>query len=110
MKNLIEKTANYSYSNNNFVFQNLKTTTNKPDFFQAICFLKNILQRGKPTRLSKFLQEQLGEIYEYDEYKNFIPLISNEKPVWNNLIRGDVFNNNFPAKIFFDILIPKYFP
>ena len=107
---MLKKTANYSYSNHNFVFQNLKKATDKPNYLPAIYVLKNILQRGKPTRLSKFLQEQLGKIYEYDEYKNFIPLISNEKPVWNNLIRGDVFNNNFPAKIFFDNLIPKYFP
>ncbi len=107
---MIEKTANYSNTNHNFVFLNINTNTEKPHFYPAICVLKNILQRGKPTRLSKFLQTDLGEIYNHEDYQNFIPLISNENPKWNHLIRGDIFNNNFPARVFFDDLIPKYFP
>jgi len=106
---MIFKTANYSNTNHNFVFLNVNINNQKPYYFPAICVLKNILQRGKPTRMSKFLQSKLSEIHKTDVFQDFTPLISNEKPIWNQIIRGDVLNDYFPAKVFFDELIPKYF-
>ncbi len=101
-------TANYSYSNHNFVIQNLTGKRIDNEYLPAICILKNILQRGRPTLLSKFLQEKIGTIHKTDEFEKPYPLIDNESPNWERIIRGDVKGNYFPAKKFFEELIPKY--
>lgn len=106
---MIRHTANYSNTNHNFVIQNLSEITTESEFSPAICIIKNILQRGKPTLLSKFLIKKIGDITKESNFNEFTTLVSSEKPVWENIIRGDVKKNNFPAKRFFDELIPKYF-
>ena len=55
--------ANYSHSNHNFVIQNLIGERINDEYLSAFCILKNILQRGKPTLLSTYLQEELGQIH-----------------------------------------------
>jgi ATP-dependent DNA helicase RecQ len=100
--------ANYSYSNHNFVIQNLKGTRIKNEYLPAICILKNILQRGKPTLLSTYLQEELGQLHKDEDFQKAYPLIDNEQPNWERIIRGDEKGNYFPAKKFFEELIPKY--
>lgn len=101
-------TAAYSYTNYNFVIQNIEGK-NKIDnkFYPLICVLENILQRGCPTRISTYLAEKLGEI-NLKELK-YIGLIDDETPRWINIIKGDTENYNYPAKIFFEELIPLYF-
>lgn len=101
-------TANYSHSNHNFVIQNLTGQRIDNEYLPAICIVKNILQRGRPTLLSKFLQEKIGAIHKTDEFEKPYPLIDNEIPRWKRIIRGDVKGNYFPAKKFFEELIPKY--
>lgn len=101
--------ANYSNSNHNFVIHNLKSNRIDSKYLPAICILKNILQRGKPTLLSEYLQENVGRIHEDANFNKVFPLISNEVPIWERLIRGDDKGNSFPAKHFFENLIPKYF-
>lgn len=100
--------ANYSHSNHNFVIQNLKGQRIDNEFLPAICILKNILQRGKPTLLSKFLQEKIGAIHKSKEFSKPYPLISQDTPNWERIIRGDVKGNYFPARKFYEELIPKY--
>ncbi len=101
--------ANYSNTNHNFVFQNTpKNNKVKNKYTPAICIIKNILQRGKPTSLSYFLQENIGKIHTFDDFNIALPLIDNSTPKWERIIRGDVEKNNFPAKRFFEDLIPKY--
>lgn len=56
--------ANYSHSNHNFVIQNLQGERISNEYLPAICILKNILQRGKPTLLSNYLQEELGQLHK----------------------------------------------
>ena len=49
LKKFKQYSANYSNTNHNFVIQNLDgsaDTNNK--YYQSICVVKNILQRGKP--------------------------------------------------------------
>lgn len=106
---MIRHTANYSNTNHNFVIQNLSSNRVDSEIIPAICILKNILHRGKPTLMSKYLIQQLGPIHEEENYNDFIPLISHQTPVWERIIRGDVKRNYNPAKHFFDNLIPKYF-
>jgi ATP-dependent DNA helicase RecQ len=107
-KTMNKYTANYSYSNHNFVIQNLTGKRIDHEYLPVICILKNILQRGRPTLLSKFLQEKIGAIHKTDEFEKPYPLIDNETPSWARIIRGDVKGNYFPAKKFFEELIPKY--
>jgi ATP-dependent DNA helicase RecQ len=60
--------------------------------------------------MSSYLQQELGEIHLQENFNTFLPLISNEKPVWERIIRGDIKGNYNPAKYFFEALIPKCFP
>jgi len=71
--------------------------------------LKNILQRGFPTLFSKYLQDQLGSIQEERNFKSPFLFISNKAPNWISTIRGDEQNQYFPAKIFFEEIIPNDF-
>lgn len=100
--------ANYSNSNHNFVIQNLKGERITNEYLPAICILKNILQRGKPTLLSVYLQKELGQIHRAGDFRQAYPLIDKEQPNWERIIRGDEKGNFYPAKKFFEKLIPKY--
>ena len=100
--------ANYSHSNHNFVIQNLKGERISNEYLPAICILKNILQRGKPTLLSAYLQDELGQIHRADNFRHAYPLIDKEQPNWERIIRGDEKGNYYPAKKFFEELIPKH--
>ena len=101
-------TANYSYSNHNFVIQNLKGERIKNEYLPSICILKNILQRGKPTLMSSYLQKELGSIHRDKSFQNSIALIDNTPNKWYRIIRGDEKGNYYPAKRFFEELIPKH--
>lgn len=100
--------ANYSHSNHNFVIQNLQGERINNEYLPAICILKNILQRGKPTLLSNYLQEELGQLHRTPDFINPYPLIDVEQPNWERIIRGDEKGNYYPAKKFFEELIPKH--
>ena len=107
---MIKLSANYSYTNHNFVIQNVDGERINNAHLPAICIVKNILQRGKPTLLSSFLQETLGPLHKEENFKSPHPLIDNTPPNWQRIIRGDDKGNYFPAKKFFYELLPKYFP
>ncbi len=100
--------ANYSYTNHNFVIQNLEGKRLESSYISLVCILKNILQRGLPTLMSSFLQGEIGSIHKNIDFNEFHPLIATEPPKWNRMIRGDERNNNNPAKRFFEKIIPKY--
>ena len=100
--------ANYSNSNHNFVIQNIQSGQHKSKYLSSICIIKNILQRGKPTLMSTFLQESIGSIHKTEEFNNGYPLIDSTAPKWSRIIKGDVKGNFFPAQQFFDELVPKY--
>lgn len=100
--------ANYSYSNHNFVIQNLNGERISNEYLPAICILKNILQRGKPTLLSAYLQDELGQLHRGQDFLKAYPLIDKEQPNWERIIRGDEKGNYYPAKKFFEELIPKH--
>lgn len=105
-------TGNYSNTEHNFVIQNLPVKRQVPESdVQLISVLKNILLRGSPTLLSKFLQNELGIIdyYKKEDFKTRVPLISQEKQNWFSTIGGDVQNQYFPAKEFYNS-IPTIFP
>ena len=90
------------------MIQNLKGERISNEYLPAICILKNILQRGKPTLLSAYLQDELGQIHRADNFRHAYPLIDKEQPNWERIIRGDEKGNYYPAKKFFEELIPKH--
>src|SRR5208283_2484973 len=103
-------TANYSNTNHKFVIQNLtgERITNK--YIPAILILKNILQRGKPTLMSKYLQNEIDEIHKFDNFNKLFALIDKELPIWHNTVKGDEIHNYYPARTFFETLINEYLP
>lgn len=104
-------TANYAFTNPNFVIQNL--VENDFDLEEKAIFfvLKNILQRGCPTIMSKYLQEKLDLIgfHETPKFKEPFLFISSKQPNWIDTIKGDEDNQYYPAKIFFEEIIPNEF-
>lgn len=102
-------TANYAFTNPNFVIQNLVENPIKSEYLSVYFVVKNLLQRGFPTILSKYLQDEIGEIHKQDDFKEPFLLIDTETPIWHNTIKGDTANNYFPAKTFFEQIIPQHF-
>ena len=102
-------TANYTYTNPNFVIQNLVTSQTNADLLPILYVLKNILQRGFPTTLSKYLQSKLGEIHKFDNFEERLLFATNQTPIWNDTIKGDKERNYYPAKDFFERIIPNEF-
>lgn len=105
--------ANYSYTNHNFIIQNLPSYSIEAaaefrKYIPGLYILRNILQRGKPTLLSRYLQEHFGPIHKRDDYRKGIPLIGKRKSSWARTIKGCTKTNYNPAKIFFDKLLPKH--
>jgi ATP-dependent DNA helicase RecQ len=103
-------TANYSFSNHNFVIQNLSGERITNSYLPAVCIVKNILQRGKPTLMSTYLQDYLGSLHKEDSYFTSHPLIDRNQSKWNRVIRGDEKGNYYPAQKFIDELFLKYLP
>ena len=104
-------TANYAHTNPNFVIQNLVEKTIESDYLPLLYILKNILQRGCPTTLSDNLQKKLGVgiLHERPDFKTPFLFASTETPKWSKTIKGDEERNYFPAKDFFEQIIPAHF-
>lgn len=106
--------ANYAKTNHNFVFHNLQSYSiasepNSGSIFSAIQILKNMLQRGKPTIASRRLRHAFGlDLAESGIETSALALISDRPVEWRRLIRGEAKSGHYPAKRFFDELIPKY--
>ncbi len=102
-------TANYTYTNPNFVIQNLVTDQYNTDLLSTLYVTKNILQRGFPTTLSKYLQSQIGEIHKLENFEERFLFATNQTPIWHDTIKGDRERNYYPAKDFFEKIIPNEF-
>jgi ATP-dependent DNA helicase RecQ len=102
-------TANYTYTNPNFVIQNLVENRIKSDLLPILYVIKNILQRGFPTTLSKNLQNELGEIHKLDNFEDRFLFATKQTPIWSDTIKGDPIRNYYPAKDFFETIIPNEF-
>jgi ATP-dependent DNA helicase RecQ len=85
--------------------QNLTKIDKDNKYLSIIHVLKNILQRGTPTIASKYLQSALKL---KDTSTDFLPLINSKPLNWQRIIKGDIENNNIPAKTFLEKIIPEY--
>lgn len=103
-------TANYVNTNANFVIQNLVDSPVSTDYLSLLYVLKNIIMRGVPTLMSKYLQSKIGELHKSEHFKDRFQLISNNPPLWVNTIKGDKANNYFPAKDFLEKDLPRLLP
>lgn len=106
--------ANYSYTNHNFIIQNLiiNTIASDPNYLKyipAIYVIRNILQRGKPTLTSKYIQSVIGKIHDDETFFSPKALISEAPNRWQRTIRGNSDKNYYPANKFLYELWPKYF-
>lgn len=99
-------TANYTYTNPNFVIQNLKEIEVDSPLRPLLYVLKNLLQRGYPTVMSKFLQKEIGSIHTLSNYEDRLLLISPLPPIWHDTIKGDMEKNYYPARTFLESVIP----
>lgn len=102
-------TANYTYTNPNFVIQNMVTNQINSDLLPILSVVKNLLQRGFPTMMSKYLQSELGEIHKFDNFEERFLFATNQIHIWNETIKGDKEQNYYPAKDFFEKIIPNEF-
>ena len=106
LKKLKQYSANYSNTNHNFVIQNLDGTANiNNKYYQSICVVKNILQRGKPTLMSTYLQKQIGRIQTSSEFKKHKVLISKDINIWERLIKGSSDTLYNPAQYFYQKIL-----
>jgi len=100
-------TANYSYTNPNFVIQNLVSNPVEKEWTQVLNVIKNILQRGFPTMMSKFLQDKLGAIHLFEGFTERFLLSSPQAGTWRNTIKGDDNRQYFPAREFYEKILPS---
>lgn len=101
-------TASYSYTNPNFVIQNLDDGEVRNELTPLLYVLKNILQRGCPTVMSQYLQKKLGVISERT-HKERLLFTSIRDSHWVGTIKGDEQNNYYPARQFYEEIIPNEF-
>ena len=106
LKKIKQYSANYSNTNHNFVIQNLDGNANiNNKYYQSICVVKNILQRGKPTLMSTYLQKQIGSIQTSSEFKKHKVLISKDINIWERLIKGSSDSLYNPAQYFYQKIL-----
>lgn len=101
-------TASYTYTNPNFVIQNLKKGEADKDLLPLLYVLKNIIQRGVPTVMSQYLQEQIGPI-PFRSPNERLLFTSPQNNYWVGTIKGDEQRQYFPARDFYETKIPNEF-
>ncbi|WP_017754968.1 RecQ family ATP-dependent DNA helicase [Calidifontibacillus oryziterrae] len=97
-------TANYCYSNSNFIITNLPNNQKLSPYTNMIRVVQNIIMRGSPTIASNFLRKELNLERDYLEDLMEVKFISNENLNWTRTIKGDVTRNDYPANQFYDDL------
>lgn len=98
-------TASYIKADSNFKIFNLRNEESQNKYYSVICLLLNLLQRGNPTDLSSYLKTR----YECKDSAQFLHLFSQELPNWGELIRGNDSDEQYPAREFYDSILPEYF-
>ena len=101
-------TASYTYTNPNFVIQNLEKGEGDKSLLPLFIVLKNILQRGVPTVMSKYLQKQIGDIQFRSPNKRLL-FTSVHPNNWVGTIKGDEQRCYFPAREFYESIISNEF-
>lgn len=98
--------ANYCKSNSNFIIKGIKENNKNIEYMQTIKIVKNIINRGIPTKMSKYLQQKYSYDLENDE--NYLRLFTNEKQEWSKTIKGAENSIYNPALVFYNEIIEEY--
>lgn len=97
-------TANYAYTDSNFTIYNLpKAKKIDSKLYSILSVLLNIIQRGTPTKLSPYLAKHL----KVNDPETYLHLLSGEAQDTGDLIKGEDKNNLFPAREFYNNLLPR---
>lgn len=105
-------TANYTYTNSNFVIQNIQGQVQKQDLLPIFYVVKNLLQRGFPTILSKDLQKTFGALHKESDFNQPFLFVSEQEPYWHNVFRTNQNEKGIegnPSEYFYKHIIPQYF-
>ncbi|WP_137792214.1 RecQ family ATP-dependent DNA helicase [Bacillus sp. E(2018)] len=97
-------TANYCYSNSNFIISNLPNIQKVTPYTNIIRIVQNLVTRGNPTIASQFLRDELGLERNYLNSIKQVKFLSQDKLNWTQTIKGDVSNDDYPADQFYDDL------
>ena len=102
---MLRYSANYSNTNSNFVICNIANNHAhhvNSKYNDVICILKNILQRGCPTKPSVFLQNYIKNTD--DQYFPFINTKAKLYPHWDESIRGYDAKDLYTAREYYNML------
>lgn len=94
-------TANYCYSNSNFIITNLPSNQIISPYTNIIRIVQNMITRGNPTIASKFLRTKFSLDRDYLNSMDEVKFISEENLNWTQTIKGDVSHNDYPAEQFY---------
>jgi len=98
--------ANYCKCNGNFIIKGIKKVSKEIPYISTIKIVKNIINRGNPTIMSKYLKEQYDYNIKGDD--GYYRLLSNSKINWSESIKGSNVNLDNPALDFFENVIDEY--
>lgn len=97
-------TANYCYSNSNFVITGLPTRKVLNQHTNLLNIVQNLICRGTPTIASEFLRKEFRLQRNYIEHLEEVKFFSRENLDWEKSIKGDDINADYPASQFYDDL------
>lgn len=97
-------TANYCYSNSNFVITGLPTRKVLNQHTNLLNIVQNLICRGTPTIASEFLRKEFRLERNYIEHLEEVKFFSRENLDWEKSIKGDDINADYPASQFYDDL------
>ena len=98
--------ANYVYADSNFIIANIEDRKIDGIQYALLCVAENLICRGCPTKPSMILRDAYGLM----DYQKKIHLVSNKEPFWDDIIKGNDYDNYNPAIVFFKKLVPQYLP
>ena len=93
--------ASYGGTKENFIVKVSEYKNVDSIIFSLLSVVQNIIQRGNPTQPSDFLLKKFGVIEQSPIF-----LANNETVTWN-VIKGDDENFYYPAKEFYEKILPE---
>ena len=97
--------SSYGGTKENFIVKipSSKNVDVEEKIYAVLCVVQNILQRGTPTKPSDFL---ISKFKNFDVDAPPVYLIDDSEIFWNN-IKGDDENSYYPAKNFYEKILPE---
>lgn len=97
-------TANYCYSNSNFIITGLPARKVLHQHTNLLNIVQNLICRGNPTIASEFLRNKFRLERNYLENLEQVKFFSRENLDWEKSIKGDDIKADYPAAQFYEDL------